>query len=293
MRYTFIMNPKAGNHKKVRYMQSLIRKRFADSPQHSFSIHLTEYAGHGRILARKAAEEKIDMAVSVGGDGTMNEVAGGLVHTDTALGVIPAGSGNGFARSMKIPLKLSDALNFLIRPNIQSIDAGRVDETWFFGVAGVGFDAIISEKSQVLNIRGPLPYFYIGIKEFLRYKYRTFTLITDNNRQRIRPLLIAFANTPQYGIGASIAPGADFRDGFLEICTLQKLSLTEAAMKLNYLFQGRINQLKAHSMFKAKELKICSDDEPILYHTDGESRQGNQALNIRIVPGALKVCCAA
>ncbi len=291
MRYYFIINPTAGSAGKRKRVYKQIQNLFVNRHGHESEIRQSEYPGHATELARAAADKRYDLIVAVGGDGTMNEVARGVVHSDSALAIVPVGSGNGFARSLHIPANISQALEFILDPEMHTIDCGRINDRYFFGVSGIGLDAVIGDRFQRSTHRGPVPYFYIGIKEYFYYKSPSLTMIADDLKWEIQPLVLAIANTEQYGNGALIAPGADFTDGRLEICMLTAMSAFCAIRKLPHLFSGNIDKVPEYSRFAAAKLHIYSDGSPILFHTDGEPHQGSDSLEITILPGALNVCC--
>lgn len=284
--YLFIINPISGCKKDVSRLIALINSIFHEK---EFQIKFTEYAGHASELAAEAAKRNIDIVTFAGGDGTLNETASGLVNTDTALGIIPRGSGNGFARSLGIPLKTKAALELLLNPEIICTDVGKINDAYFFGVAGVGFDAVVGRAFQTFGHRGPLPYFYIGLKEFFKYTYSEITIETEEETRTFRPLTVTFANTSQYGNGAQIAPMADFADGFLNICIIDRFSLIKGVRGLGKLFNGRIAENEFYHTFKSRSLKIRNGTPQGLFHTDGEPRSAGRELNISLLPKALKV----
>ena len=152
MKYIFILNPHAGRKKTGRTLIDLIAQQMKDST-HDYEFAYTTAAGDATRLASDAANEGFDIIVAVGGDGTVNEVASGLVRTKGVLGIIPAGSGNGVARSLKIPLIMEKNIKLLISPTISIIDVGKINDKFFIGIAGTGFDALIGSKFQEFGTR--------------------------------------------------------------------------------------------------------------------------------------------
>ena len=141
---TFILNPISGTHSKDEIpamIESILDKERFDT-----EIVFTEYAGHAAEIAEARAEAKTDIVVAVGGDGTVNEVARSLVHTESALGIIPCGSGNGLARHLCIPLNPRKAISIINQCQIESFDYGVINDIPFFCTCGMGFDAFISLK---------------------------------------------------------------------------------------------------------------------------------------------------
>ena len=253
-------------------------------------IQYTRYAGQATKLAKEAVRAGTELIVAVGGDGTMNEVARGVVHSGSALGLIPGGSGNGFARSLGIPLKHKDALDVLLAGNYKCIDAGKINGHYFFGVCGLGFDAEIGASFQSFGVRGPLPYFYIGVKEYFKYHPENVRLVSADKEWQTDIFLITVANTQQYGNGAYIAPQANVQDGLLDACIISPFTLPQILGNLHRLFNKTVDRFAAYSSFRCKELTIIRQREDGWFHIDGEPRKGVKELKIKVVPECLNVC---
>lgn len=290
MKYWFIINPISGRIPSLKKIRACVSKEFSNHPEKSYKMFITQEPGEARRLATQAAEKKTDVVVAVGGDGTMNEVAGGIVKSETALGVVPCGSGNGFAQSLSIPESWPAAIRRLVNPHIIRIDAGRINEAYFFGVAGCGFDALISARFKASKRRGVLPYFYYGIREFFRYEPVLLRFESDSVQFSKKPLLITIANTARYGNGAVIAPHADYQDGKFDVCIIDKISAVQAIINLPYLFNNKIEDFKNYQSFRHDNFKIIRELENGYFHTDGEPHQGGKVLQVKILPNALRVC---
>jgi len=274
----------------VEQLTGLIRKVLCGAQGFEFEIRTTEGPGHATTLARDAADAGYDIAVAVGGDGTVNEVASGLVGGQTALGLVPSGSGNAFGRSLGISTRPLESLSLLAEPNIQEIDAGVFNDRYFFSTAGIGFDALVARKFQEFAFRGPIPYFLISLKEFFKYRPQKTVLEIEGETIERTPLFTVFANTPQYGNGAVIAPDADYLDGLLDICMLDKVSALETIMNLPRLFTGGLNKAPFYSSMKARELRVLMEMDEVSFHVDGEPGQCGREISIRTLPKALRVC---
>ena len=211
MKYLFILNPISGKQKDPFKIINMVESVFSQS-NHQFEFAFTTHGGDAKKISENAVKEKFDIIVAAGGDGTINEVASGLIHSESALGIIPLGSGNGIARSYRIPLSIKESIEFLCNPKIVGVDVGQADSHFFLGVCGMGYDAIVGKKFQEFGRRGPLPYFLIGVKEFLQYNPEEFILQFNDQSISISPLLITVSNTEQYGNGAIISPGANPQD---------------------------------------------------------------------------------
>jgi len=189
---TFILNPKSGTSSKAE-VPALI-EQIIDKNLFTPEICYTEYRGHAAEIAKQKAEEGVDLVVAVGGDGTVNEVARSLVHTNTALAIIPCGSGNGLARHLCIPMDIKKALSIINSFKIDSYDYGVINGMPFFCTCGMGFDAFISLKFAEAGKRGPITYVENVLKEGLKYKPETYEVSDDTGAKKYKAFLIACAN---------------------------------------------------------------------------------------------------
>jgi YegS/Rv2252/BmrU family lipid kinase len=283
----FVVNPASGirfgKQKIVPLIQAIMKPAGLE-----YDIAFTAGRGDGTRLSRQAVTNGIQMIVAVGGDGTVNEVGQGLLGSDAVLGVIPAGSGNGFARNFNIPLSPQEALQHLLKPCIIAIDAGIINNYYFFNVAGVGLDALISKNFESLGMRGTLSYVLVGIKTFFSYTPAMVTITCPGREINTAPLVLCIANAPQYGSGAIIAPYACPDDGLLDVCFIDTVSFLKAGFNVPRLFNGTIVRMKHYHSFRTDSLTIeCS--KPCLIHTDGDPHSTEAIVTISVVPGALRV----
>jgi YegS/Rv2252/BmrU family lipid kinase len=288
MKYIFILNPHAGK-KRTDKLIDLIDSHMCTSA-YTYEFAFTIQAGDATRIARQAVSEGFDIIVAVGGDGTVNEVATGLIHSQGKLGIIPRGSGNGIARSLNIPISIKECVDFLLSPKVTLIDVGEINKKYFIGVAGIGYDALVGSKFQNFGVRGPIPYFFIGVNEFLKYRSQKYKIEIDGEKLKKEALVIALANTKQYGNGAIIAPEADPKDGYLDLCIVGPLSYIQATRHASLLFRGTIHKSPLYFHRKCKSVKICAEESGIDLHRDGEPDQTIQPLEVKIVEKALKVC---
>ncbi len=281
-----IINPASGTNSKKEFTK--LFNKYLDHNQYDFSIEFTSQPGHATRLAQSAVLNAYGNIIAVGGDGTINEIARALIHTETALGIIPAGSGNGLARHLGIPLNPIKAINSLNNVSINSIDSASINGKPFFCTAGVGFDAHIGHKFSKAESRGLKSYIKISLKEFFRYSSHTYTIQTEDNRIKQEAFLVTFANTNQYGNNAFIAPKANIRDGLLDLCILKPFPLYLAPLIGVRLFASRIHQSRYMSTSKFTELLFERDKEgPV--HLDGEPFTMPARLLVKCVPGSLNV----
>ncbi len=289
MKYLYILNPAAGRKKNARELIDAIDERMSISG-HDYEFAYTTAAGDATRITREAVDEHFDIIVAVGGDGTVNEVASGLIRKKSALGILPLGSGNGIARSLNIPLEFETTIDLLLSPPILTIDVGKLNGKNFIGIAGTGYDALVGKKFQTFGIRGPLPYFFISVKEFISYRYQNYSITIDNEPLQIKALMVTFANTREYGNGAVIAPNADPADGFLDICFMKPLTLPGAIAVAPMLFNNKIDTHPGFVSKKCRSVTVRAGGEDMFVHRDGEPDESTRALEVGIEEKALRVC---
>ena len=277
----FIINPKSGTDKKL-YVRQIIGKKI-DVSKFSYQVRYTEYAGHAEVLAREAVKKGTDIVVAVGGDGTVNEVARALIHTQTALGIIPCGSGNGLARHLQLPMDPEGAIQMINEACIKSLDYGTMNNLPFFCTCGMGFDAFVSMKFANSGKRGLLSYIENTLRETLTYKPDTYTLTLDDQQIEQRAFVIACANASQYGNNAFIAPAATMSDGLMDITVLEPFSAIEAPQLALQLFNGTLTTNSRVKTFKARKAHIKRlSKAPV--HVDGDPLLTDTEIDVEIHP---------
>jgi len=292
MRITAIINPVSGaglDASAADRRVGLLRDALARDGL-SASIHLTERSGHARELAQRAVASGADLAIVWGGDGTVNEAGSALVDSSTALGLVPAGSGNGLAAGLCVPWDPVAAIQKAISSPARSIDVGFLDDRPFFNVAGIGFDAHVAAlfNRRARGSRGRWPYVFIGVREGCRYCGREYRVRLDNREHRSKALLLAFANGREYGSGACIAPGAKLDDGLLEAAIVEDRSILARFWHTRYLAMGAFDRTPGVQIHQVRSATIETGG-PIEYHLDGEPGVTSNRVEVRIQPGALKV----
>jgi YegS/Rv2252/BmrU family lipid kinase len=289
---TVIINPISGTGGRVEVARAraeqaaaLVAARGLDA-----QVILTKSGGHARELAQTAVARRSTRVLAWGGDGTVNEVASALVFSDARLGIIPSGSGNGLARELRVPLDPSRAFAAALDGRECIIDGGEFDGRWFFNVAGVGIDAHVAHQFAALGHqrRGLRRYLEIAAREFFGYTSRSYTVTADGVTLQISALIVAIANSRQYGNGALIAPSASLDDGQLDVVVVGARSPLAALLQVPRLFTGRIARAPGVTTLKATEIRITAE-EAMPYHLDGEPFSGSRAISARVRPGALRV----
>src|SRR4051794_31206300 len=205
-----------------------------------------------------------------GGDGTINEVASALAFGDVALGIIPAGSGNGLARQLSLGARPDDAIRRAISAEPRRIDMGEMDDRLFVNVAGIGFDAHVAWKfnEAASRRRGLVTYASIAARALIAYEPASYTIRTDMQTDTIAPVravLITVANSAEFGNGAVIAPGARIDDALLDLVVMEERSRLTTIVQLRRLFQGTVDRAKGCSIRRVTRA-IIESDRPMLYH---------------------------
>ncbi len=256
-------------------------------------VRVTERGGHAHELALEAAASGADLVIGWGGDGTINEVARALVQREDAgmpapaLGIIPGGSGNGLARELGIPFDPAKAIEHALRSKPRVIDAGELGEHMFINVSGIGLDAHVAALVTArVHHRGLLPYLKAGAGDLMHYQPVEYTVTIDGQTTQTSALVLAFANSRQWGFGAQIAPGASLEDGVLDFVVVQDRGFIGNMLRVPPLFLRRIDRQRGIETHRVREVTIRSR-EPMLFHIDGEAVQGSDTLIARVHPRAL------
>ena len=285
-RIIFIVNPISGTASKEHIPEQIAE--VMDSERFDYEVRFTEYRGHAAEITRAAAKDGADVVVAVGGDGTVNEVARSLVHTDTALGIIPCGSGNGLARHLCIPLNVTKALELINTCQIESFDYGVINGLPFFCTCGMGFDAFISLKFAEAGKRGPITYVENVLKEGLKYKPETYEIVDDTGTSRYKAFLIACANASQYGNNAYIAPGATMKDGEMDVIIMEPFTALDAPQIAADLFMKTLGNNSKIKTFRTRSLHIHRK-EPGAIHYDGDPIMTDNDIDVRIEHLGIKI----
>ena len=288
--FIFIINPIAGTRQKEVIVDS-IKQVFVEG---EYEALFTEYPGHAFELAVQKIHEGFHNIVAVGGDGTVNEVASALIGFPCKLGIIPAGSGNGLARHLHIPVQVSAALAVIRRHKVQVIDAGKVNGRYFFCTCGTGFDASVGKKFADHSKRGMASYIRATIHQYISYSPKMYILNTEHKKVKLKAFLVTFANSGQYGNNAYIAPNAIIDDGLLDLCILRpfpKASTLELGLRL---FFKNIDQSPYLELMRVKKATLKRKGRrKIIIHLDGEPVTLKKKLKVRVVPHAVQVMVPA
>jgi len=253
-------------------------------------IDLTTSAGHAHQLARRAADDRADLVIVWGGDGTVNEAGAALLDTSTALGLVPAGSGNGLAASLCCHRDSRAAISAALDGTTRAIDAGVLNGRPFFNIAGIGVDARVARLFSVRGrgSRGLWPYVMIGLREAWRYTALDYEVELEGPGTPVRALLIAFANGREYGNGMRLCGGAELDDGLLDATIVEDRPVVSRLLHARYLASGGAERAPRVVTRKIRRAVVRA---PVAmeYHVDGEPGSADGVIEVGIRPGALKV----
>lgn len=286
IRVQAIINPISGvgsKRKIPKMIENICSEKNCD-----LTISFTEYAGHASELTQAALNRGTQVILAVGGDGTVNEIARTMVHSDAVLGIIPKGSGNGLARELHIPMDVRRALDMIAKGHISTIDCCMANERVFFCTCGVGFDAAVSQKFANEKRRGSLTYIKNTIEEYLSYKPEPYELLVDGQTIKEKAFLVACGNASQYGNNAFIAPHANIQDGQMDITILSPFTPLDIAPLAIQLFMKQIDRNSKIKTMKAQQMSIIRQ-RPGVMHLDGEPVMADSRIDISIMPKSLKV----
>lgn len=282
----FIINPISGGKKKNNFPKLI--EQFLDKSQFEADSIFTQHVGHAIDLTQEAIQNDYDIIVAVGGDGTINEVAGQMIASDKILGIVPFGSGNGLARFLKIPLKPEKAIQLINTQQVKTIDTAELNGHRFVNMAGVGFDAHLSAVFAGNKGRGFSGYLKSGVKEIVTYKAKPYSIKIDGVEYQNDAFTVSIANSSQYGNNVYISPKSSLIDGLLDVCIIHPISFPKLLVLSYQMLTAKTHQSKLVTIIRGKHIEITRK-EPAAIHLDGEPLQEGTKLNIQIVPLSLKV----
>ncbi len=299
MRVKVILNPMADNRRGA--AQAAVIKQVAQ-PFGGVDLALTEYPGHAKELARQAADDGYDLVVGAGGDGTISDVVNGLMRGSkaiTKLGIIPIGSGNDLAWSLKIPTTVETAVQKLFSGTPQTIDLARIeDDQGRFRIVdnniGIGFDAVVVIETEAINrVHGFMMYLLATLRTIMSYSQLPQTTIHfDNERVEQQITFIAFGVGPRGGGGFLLTPHAKHGDDLIDTCTVNPVGRITMLSLLLSVMRGTHIRSKHVTMRQNKQIRVRSD-RPLPIHTDGEMfaypQDNVREVTITSLPAAIDV----
>ncbi|MBT3417923.1 MAG: diacylglycerol kinase family lipid kinase [Flavobacteriales bacterium] len=284
MKTKFIVNPISGTGKQKNINQLI--DKFIDKEKFEYDISFTERHLHAKEIAKQAVKDNYELLIAVGGDGTVNEISSELIGTDVSLGIIPTGSGNGFAFHFGIYKKIKNAILQINKSKVKIVDSCNANGIPFVNVSGIGFDAHIANLFTNKTERGFSNYIKLIYKE-LKYQAREYTIKYDGKTENINALLISFANATQYGNNFQISPNSKIDDGLIDFVILKDMPRWKVPQILLKIAKGKSHLSKYIRIIQSDKMTIISNENVI--HLDGEPTKINGELTIKVNPKSLKI----
>jgi len=282
-----LINPKSGTGGPYRFISAI--EKVWDTPEHDISFQFSQSAEDGVGKVQRAIERGTDTVLVVGGDGMVNSIGCALVGTDVRLGVVPAGSGNGFARHFQIPLHPPEAAQTLLAGRTQRIDVGKANDRLFFVTCSMAWDGALVKSFEQYPFRGIVPYVLAGAQQLLEYKAQPFHIEIDGEPLDFKhPLIFTVANLSQFGSDVLVAPDAKADSGDLELVAIEKKDLPLVLSQIHRLIEKTFHHhpLVTNRHFKTMTVHRKSAS-PI--QIDGELMKAATDIHIEVLPSALNV----
>jgi diacylglycerol kinase (ATP) len=252
------------------------------------AIDFTRQRGHATELTRAAIKNGFTKIFAVGGDGTVNEVAQGLIGTPAILGILPKGSGNGLARHLGIPMRFTSALDLIASTRTVRMDTISINGLLSINVSGIGFDGHVAARFGNNGRRGLHGYATLVLKEFRSFQEFGGRALIDGEEIQLHSFIVAVANASQFGNNARVAPHASVCDGVLDLCMIRKVSAIKAIGLVNRLFNGSISKSTQVVIRKGRKIALQLE-RAVDYHIDGEPQGTADEFKIEVMPSSLTV----
>lgn len=290
MKHIFIINPVAGKGKSIEFKEK-IEDIFKDLDL-KYEIVITEKSGYATRKVKELTSKEKCRVYSIGGDGTLNEVLNGMIGSDSSLAVIPAGSGNDFARTLYGDISCDNILQKLIYGKEKTIDVAKLNERYYLNISSVGFDANVVNNARKYKkyrlISGPMAYAIGLINSLITFKSMKLIFEVDGKEIDTEMYLIAVANGKCYGGGISIAPNAEIEDGFLDVYAIRRPKVHRLIRFLPKVIKGKdIRDIDEVTYIKCKKIRVKAKDE-ITTNIDGEIAFLND-MTFEIIPKAINI----
>lgn len=282
-----LINPKSGVGGSHRYISAV--EKIWDTPEHDISFQFSQSAEDGTAKVRRAIKRGTDTILVIGGDGMANSIGSELVGTDIRFGIIPAGSGNGFARHFNIPLHPIEAAKALLEGHTQRIDVGKVNDRYFFVTCSMAWDGALVESFEKYPFRGIVPYVLAGAQQLLEYKAQPFHVDLDDEQLEFKhPLIFTVANLSQFGSDVLVAPDAKADSGNLELVAIEKKNMPLVLSQIHLFIEKTFHK---HPLVTNRHFKTMAvhreNASPI--QIDGELMKAETDIRIEVLPRALNV----
>ncbi|MEM1121957.1 MAG: diacylglycerol kinase family protein [Bacteroidota bacterium] len=282
----FIINPFSGLTRK-KNVPKIIEQNI-DHRRFKVEIAYTQFAGHAIDLAKQGVARQFDVVVAVGGDGSVNEVASALIGTNVKLGILPGGSGNGFAMHLGLGRRIKKSVHILNTAKTITIDSGLLNGRPFVNLGGTGFDALVAYRAKQSTLRGLWAYTKFAVLEAWQYPIEKYQIIVDNQAVEMEALVIEVANAQMFGYNFVIAPQAQLDDGLLDVLIVKKAPKWRYLLSLWRFFNDSFHKSSLVKVYKGKNVKIIGE-KPMPVHIDGEGYYLEEDLHFTMRPMSLQV----
>lgn len=285
--YRLLINPISGTKKAAKKKAASDLERLIRSAGHKFDQRYTYYKGHGLELAEEAEEDGVDVLILAGGDGTINEVIPALLESNLALAILPLGSGNGIARSLGIPIALNQAVSCVLNGKEEKVDVGKINDHYFLGITGIGFDAHIARKFQSQAKRGLLKYAWLILKDCISYRAKSIEVRKEGELFYAESFMLSVGNANQFGNNVYLDKSASMKDGKLSLVMIRKTSVFRLVLLLIRSFLGRLPQSKFVLFTEGSDFELITEEK--IAHTDGEPIEINSPVKISLKRNGISI----
>jgi len=283
----FITNPFSGTKSKAKLKETI--EENLNLADFDFEICYTDYPRHATQLSAEARDMGYYAVIAVGGDGTINEVASALKGSETALGIVPFGSGNGFSYHLGIRRDVVTAIQIINDHNTNLIDTGSANGRFFINVAGLGLDATVAFKTKLNKKRGFIPYFINTLKESIGFRFMKLRISTNDSVMDGEYGMAVIANGSMYGYDFAVAPAAILDDGLFDIILVRKTQIFRYFLLVPRMLNKTFHKSPLVQYFKTSKITIESTDGTPYFHVDGEGFEAENSITFEVVPNSIKL----
>lgn len=292
LKLVFIVNPISGTRQRLKKQLPKAIERYLDHNQFDYLIRYTEYPGHAHDIAQEIVrEQSADVIAVAGGDGSVNEVVGVILHSDIKLGILPFGSGNGLARHLGFPMQTRKMIEILNRMVVRNMDVVRVGEEVAVSNVGLGFDGYVAKLFERLDTRGFWGYAIGVLKGAFKFPGFNYQLQYNGSQLSGKAFMITACNSNQHGYNMKLAPHASLNDGLLEVYVIQDFPRWKLPWVVGLVLFNLHHRSKYFTYVKAKEIRL-QVEQPMHLHIDGEPADTVDRLEMEVLFKAIKVIAA-
>ncbi len=291
MNTLFIVNPAAGRGKCFR-IWTRFEEVLQEKANFPYAVRLTRNKGDAKKFSATALQEGFERIISVGGDGTLNEIVNGVVTAKIILGILPFGTGNDLAHALNLSLDFSQLMKALVSPTIRNIDLVKINQDYFINASGIGIDGYVVkhiDSRPMIKKLGKIGYMLSAFQTLMQYHPVQLNVTIDGeNRVLSNVWILAMANGPYFGGGMKICPDASLTDGLLDLCMVQNLTKLSFLKLFPLVYSGRhVQQHQYVTTLKAKKVTFDSPAHLVL-QMDGEIKEST-SVTVEVIPGAIQL----